>query len=195
MDFVSRFTERIGSRTSREVARKKKKKGGKRNKRGMKKKEEAGGGGGGVTREKKETARRTRGKYGYFSIVIHRARISNYNDGWEKGPGPARLSVLACAKNSQDEDVALVDGGAASRILRPRIERRNDLSPSPRTCTPGEIILFPKRGPTILLHPHRSPTVELALVVAKVAAGVFEEAERGLRASRSESNSNRASWR
>lgn len=35
---------------------------------------------------------------------------------------------------------------------------------------PGEIILFPKRGPTILLHPHRSPTVELALVVAKVAA-------------------------
>lgn len=74
-----------------------------------------------VTREKKETARRTRGKYGYFSIVIHRARISNYNDGWEKGP--ARLSVLACAKNSQDEDVALVDGGAASRILRPRIER------------------------------------------------------------------------
>lgn len=84
MDFVSRFTERIGSRTSREVARKKKK-GGKRNKRGTKKKEEAGGGGG-VTREKKETARRTRGKYGYFSIVIHRARISNYNDGWEKGP-------------------------------------------------------------------------------------------------------------
>lgn len=85
--------------------RAKRKKGGTRNKRGTKKKEEAGGGGGGgVTREKKETARRTRGKYGYFSIVIHRARISNYNDGWEKGPGPARLSVLACAKNSRDED-------------------------------------------------------------------------------------------
>lgn len=47
---------------------------------------------------------------------------------------------------------------------------------------PGEIILFPKRGPTILLHPHRSPTVELALVVAKVAAGVFEETARGFRA-------------
>jgi len=44
-----------------------------------------------------------------------------------------------------------------------------------RAC---EIILFPKRGPTILLHPHRSPTVELALVVAKVAAGVFEKEEK-----------------
>lgn len=80
-----------------------------------------------------------------------------------------------------------------------KIERRNDLSPSfARAC---EIILFPKRGPTILLHPHRSPTVELALVVAKVAAGVFEKGEekqedeekQGLQTSRSESNSNRAS--
>lgn len=74
MDFVSRFTERIGSRTSREVARKKKKKGGKRNKRGTKKKEEAGGGGG-VTREKKETARRTRGK-----IWIFQYRYSSCSD-------------------------------------------------------------------------------------------------------------------
>lgn len=67
-------------------------------------------------REKEETAKRMRGKYGYFSIVIHRARISNYNDGW--GKGLARLSVqsmLACAKNSQDEDE---NGGVASRILR-----------------------------------------------------------------------------
>lgn len=59
-----------------------------------------------------------------------------------------------------------------------------------RAC---KIILFPKRGPTILLHPHRSPTVELALVVAKVAAGVFEKKKekvekekRGLQTSRSE---------
>lgn len=65
----------------------------------------------------------------------------------------------------------------------------------PPYVRPGEIILFPKRGPTILLHSHRSPTVELALVVAKVAASVFEEAARGLCASRSESNSNRASRR
>jgi len=78
-------------------------------------------------------------------------------------------------------------------VLSARIERCNDLSPSPPYVHPGEIILFPKRGPTILLHPHRSPTVELALVVAKVAAGVFEEAKRGLRANRSESNSNRTS--
>lgn len=142
MDFVSRFTERIGSRTSREVARKKKK-GGKRNKRGMKKKEEAGGGGGGgVTREKKETARRTRGKYGYFSIVIHRARISNYNDGWEKGP--ARPGYLCSpVRKIRRTRTWLVDGGAAaSRILRPRIERRNDLSPSPRTCTPAKLFFF-----------------------------------------------------
>lgn len=44
-----------------------------------------------------------------------------------------------------------------------------------RAC---KIILFPKRGPTILLHPHRSPTVELALVVAKVAASVFEKEKK-----------------
>lgn len=58
----------------------------------MKKKEEGEEGGG--TRKKKEMAKRTRGKYGYFSIVIHRARISNYNDGWEKGPAGAICARL-----------------------------------------------------------------------------------------------------
>lgn len=92
--------------------------------------------------------------------------------------------MLACAKNSQDERERgrtwIV--GSAYILREDRASDANDLSPSPAVrARPGEIILFPKRGPTILLHPHRSPTVELALVVAKVAAGVFEEARGGAR--------------
>lgn len=85
------------------------------------------------TEEKKEDERRKSGredvgKYGYFTIVIHRARISNYNDG-QSGGGkgrkvPARLSVLGCAKNSRDED-EIVDGAAAwLSVFSARIERR-----------------------------------------------------------------------
>lgn len=110
------------------------------------------------------------GKYGYFSIVIHRARISNYNDGRERiWPG---VSVSACAKNSQDEHRRRWCGFPYS--LPSKIERRNDLSPS---LARVRNYSFSETW-TILLHPHRSPTVELALVVAKVAAGVSEKEEK-----------------
>lgn len=62
--------------------------------------------------------KKTRGKYGYFSIVIHRARISNYDvTGRERTVGPV-LSVLACAKNSQNENVGPSMVARLPRILR-----------------------------------------------------------------------------
>jgi len=90
VDFVSRFTERIGSRTSREVACKKKKGA----KRGEKKRDEEK-----KKKERKRARRKKRRgkKYGYFSIVIHRARISNYNDGWGKRLAPS-ICVCLCEK-------------------------------------------------------------------------------------------------
>lgn len=82
-------------------------------------------------------------KYGYFSIVIHRARISNYNDGWKEWDGRRcgrrrRLSVLGCAKNSQDEEdeIASMARRRGFHVHSPRAEEdrawRNDLSPSLR---------------------------------------------------------------
>lgn len=108
MDFVSRFTERIGSRTGREVARKKKKRKKKRKNRGMKKKEDEGG-----TRERKETVKKTRGKYGYFSIVIHRARISNYDVTGRERTRPGLICAHLCEKFAGRGRGWPVDGGAA----------------------------------------------------------------------------------
>lgn len=128
------------------------------------------------------------------SLFIVLGYLITMTGGKRARPGPAICARL-CEKFAGRGRGSRRWWRAASRILRPRIERRNDLSPSPRTCTPAKLFFFrnvDRRYFYILIDP---PTVELALVVAKVAAGVFEEAERGLRASRSESNSNRASWR
>lgn len=112
MDFVSRFTERIGSRTGREVARKKKKekeeKEGKKGerRRGRNAREERSGGGDGGR--------------GNMDISVSLFIVLGYlitMTGGERAL--ARLSVLACAKNSQDEArTRAVDGGAVSRTLR-----------------------------------------------------------------------------
>jgi len=124
---------------------------------------------------------------------------------------------VSVRKIREGEDGGLVDGSdCSSPPLHPffSIARRNDLSPSEcagvregsegvvERAETGEIILFRNRyGPTtILSHPHRSPTVEVALAVAKVAAGVVVDGVEGrrrggIRRRRSESNSNGASRR
>ena len=93
-------------------------------------------------RGKKEMAKRTRGKYGYFSIVIHRARIFNYNDGWGKGPGPTICVVCArlCEKFAGRgrewrgfSHTRYSPRGSSGAMIYHRLLR---------TCTPAKLFFF-----------------------------------------------------
>jgi len=245
VDFVSRFTERIGSRAGRES--------GAQN---VKRKEETGTRGWWDGRkEKKEERKKGRTKRGpggggiggyggklcprCFGIVIHRPRISNYNDGRRSKGGRGGRAVLPpslrprvpvlrpCEKFARTR-TGLVDGGDSGGVAAPcyplpafppsilqdraacvwfiTVRERGDEEGAGRGFNArGPAKLFFSRNryepTTILSHPHRSPTVEVALADAKVAASVVVDgvdegrSERIRERSRSESNSSGASRR
>lgn len=101
MDFVSRFTERIGSRTGREVARKKKKERKERKKRGKRR--------GGRREKREERARREKRPRGRgenmdisVSLFIAVGYLITMTGGERALAGLSRARL--CEKFAQDED-------------------------------------------------------------------------------------------